>query len=180
MTKQFYEILDERLTDEGIMISNFLGTLQGQDSKLFQSYYNTLQEIFPTVFVFPSDIKDTDKRQNIAIVALKYREPTMLDNIAHMQLNCEIQEIMGCEKFFENYYPSPKIKNDTKILTDQLSPVNILNQPPSEISQVYREIKNDTDNLEEFVVVDSFIQIILISGVVVWGYNLRKVWKKNI
>lgn len=177
MTKQFYEVLDERLTDEGVMVSNFLGTFQGQDSELFQSYYSTLQEVFPTVFVFPSDIKDADRRQNIAIVALKYREPTMLDNTAHMQLNCEIQGIMECEKFFENYYPSPKIKDDTKILTDQLSPVNILNQPPSEISQVYREIRNDAGNSEEFVAADSFIQIILISGVVVWGYNLRKDWK---
>lgn len=177
MTKQFYEVLDERLTDEGVMVSNFLGTFQGQDSELFQSYYSTLQEVFPTVFVFPSDIKDADRRQNIAIVALKYREPTMFDNTAHMQLNCEIQGIMECEKFFENYYPSPKIKDDTKILTDQLSPVNILNQPPSEISQVYREIRNDAGNSEEFVAADSFIQIILISGVVVWGYNLRKDWK---
>ena len=179
MTKQFYDLLGDRLTDEGIIISNFLGALQGQNSKLFQSNYNTLQETFPAIFVFPSDIKNTDKRQNITIVALNYREPTMFNDVAHMQPNCEIQKIMECERFFENYYPNPKIKNETVILTDQLSPVDILNQSPSEISQVYREIKDGADNSEEPVVADSFIQIILISGVVVWGYSLQKDWKKK-
>ena len=56
-TKEFYHILDERLTEDGIIVSNFLGALQGQNSKLFQSSYKTLQEIFPSVFVFPSNLK---------------------------------------------------------------------------------------------------------------------------
>lgn len=180
MTKQFYEILDERLTDKGIVMSNFLGTLQGDHSKLFQSNYKTLQEIFPAVFVFPSDIQNTDRRQNIAIVALKSQEQTKFGSIVHMQPSCEIQKLMECERFFQNYYPNPKIKDDTKILTDQLSPVNSLNQSPIDNSYIYQEIKNDTDSSEEFVAADSFIQIILIFGAIIWGYNLQRDWKKNI
>ena len=79
MTKQFYQILDKKLTEDGIIVSNFLGTLQGQNSKLFQSNYKTLQEIFPSVFVFPSNIKNTDHRQNITIVALKDQDATKFD-----------------------------------------------------------------------------------------------------
>ena len=126
MTKQFYEILDERLTDDGIIVSNFLGTLQGQNSKLFQSNYKTLEGIFPSVFVFPSNLKNTDHRQNIAIVALKDQTATKFDSIGHIQPECEIQKIIECEQFFENYYPDPEIKDDVDILTDHFSPVNSL------------------------------------------------------
>lgn len=180
MTEQFYEILDERLTEKGIIVSNFLGTLQGQNSNLFQSNYKTLEEVFPHVLVFPSNIKNTDHRQNITIVALKDQEATTFGSIAHIQPDCEIQQIIDCEKFFENYYPNPEIKDDTKILTDQLSPVNHLDRSSIENSQVYQEIKNDTSDLKEFVVTDSFIQISLIFGVLVWGYVLQRDWKKDI
>ena len=178
MTKQFYEILDQRLTDDGIIVSNFLGALEGQNSKLFQSNYKTLQEIFPSVFVFPSNIKNTDHRQNITIIALKDQEATKFGNIAHVQPECETQKIMECEKFFENYYPNPQIKNDVNVLTDQLSPVNILDQSPIEISKIYQEFKNDASNSTEFDIADSFIQISLIFGVMIWGYSLQRDWKK--
>ena len=180
-TKEFYHILDERLTEDGIIVSNFLGALQGQNSKLFQSSYKTLQEIFPSVFVFPSNLKNIDHRQNIAIVALKNQNATKFDSIAHIQPECEMQKIIECEKFFENYYPNPEIKDDdVDILTDQLSPVNSFDTSSSESAQVYQEIKNDTAvNLTGFTATESFVQISLIFGIIIWGYDLQRVWKKH-
>ena len=180
-TKEFYHILDERLTEDGIVVSNFLGALQGQNSKLFQSSYKTLQEIFPSVFVFPSNLKNIDHRQNIAIVALKNQNATKFDSIAHIQPECEMQKIIECEKFFENYYPNPEIKDDdVDILTDQLSPVNSFDTSSSESAQVYQEIKNDTAvNLTGFTATESFVQISLIFGIIIWGYDLQRVWKKH-
>lgn len=178
MTKQFYEILDERLTDDGIIVSNFLGTLQGQNSKLFQSNYKTLEGIFPSVFVFPSNLKNTDYRQNIAIVALKDQTATKFDSIAHIQPECEMQKIIECEQFFENYYPDPEIKDDVGILTDQFSPVNSLDTS-RESSQIYQEIKSDAVNLTGFVTTDSFVQISLIFVVIIWAYDLQRTWKKQ-
>ena len=180
-TKEFYHILDERLTEDGIIVSNFWGALQGQNSKLFQSSYKTLQEIFPSVFVFPSNLKNIDHRQNIAIVALKNQNATKFDSIAHIQPECEMQKIIECEKFFENYYPNPEIKDDdVDILTDQLSPVNSFDTSSSESAQVYQEIKNDTAaNLTGFTATESFVQISLIFGIIIWGYDLQRVWKKH-
>lgn len=181
MTEQFYEILDERLNDNGVIVSNFLGTLQGQNSELLQANYKTLQEIFPSVFVFPSNIENTDRRQNIIIVALEDQESTKFGSIAHLQPECAVQKIMECERFFENYYPNLKVKNDVKILTDQLSPVDILVESPDESSQIYQEIKNDTAITQsaEFIVADSFIQISLILGVIIWGYTLQRDWRRD-
>ena len=179
MTKEFYHILDERLTEDGIIVSNFLGALQGQNSKLFQSNYKTLQEIFSNVFVFPSNIKNIEYRQNITIVALKNQDATKFDGIAHIQSKCEMQEIIECEKFFENSYLNPEIRNDVDILTDQLSPVNSFDTSSSESAQVYQEIKEDAANLTEFAVTDSFVQIILFFGIIVWGYDLQRIWKKH-
>lgn len=183
MTKQFYEILDERLSNDGIIVSNFIGTLQGQNSKLFQSNHKTLQEIFPNVFVFPTNIKDTDHRQNITIIALKDEDTIKFGSIAHLQPECEMQKIIECEKFFENYYPNSEIKNeDINILTDQLSPVNSLDESPSsptERSQINQESKIDAANATGFVLTDYSLQISLIIGVVVWGYDLQRIWKKH-
>ncbi len=182
MTREFYEILDERLDNDGVIISNFLGSLQGQSSKLFQSNYKTLQEIFPSVFVFPSNLKNTDHRQNITILALKDQEATKFGSIAHIQSECKMQKIIECEKFFENYYPNPEIQDDDdiEILTDQLSPVNSLDRSSSSSasSQVYQDFKNDAVNLSGFAVTDSFVQISLIFGVIIWAYNLQRIWKK--
>ena len=102
-----------------------------------------------------------------------------LTGIAHIQPKCEIQKIIECEKFFENYYPNPEIKDNVDILTDQLSPVNSLDTSSSESAQFYQEIKKDTTNLTGFTVTESFVQISLIFGIIVWGYDLQRIWKKH-
>ncbi|WP_316504854.1 hypothetical protein [Nitrosopumilus sp.] len=95
-----------------------------------------------------------------------------------------MQKIIECEKFFENYYPNPEIQDDDdiEILTDQLSPVNSLDRSSSSSSassQVYQDFKNDAVNLSGFAVTDSFVQISLIFGVIIWAYNLQRIWKKH-
>ena len=178
ITKQFYQLLDDRLTEHGIIISNFLGSLQGQNSRLFESNYKTLGEVFHDVFVFPTNLKNTDKRQNITFVVLKGQAG--FGNMADMQSKCEVSKLLECERFFENYYPNPKIQDDTEILTDQFSPVDRL-KGPKEGTQVYQEIKNNNyrTSLTGFTPIDWFVQIALILGVAIWGYILYRTWKKE-
>jgi len=74
MTEEFYQLLDEKLSKDGIVISNFVGAIEGYNSKLFQSTYKTMSGIFPGVYVFPSDIHSIGYRQNITLLGLKLKK----------------------------------------------------------------------------------------------------------
>ena len=176
MTEEFYQLLDKKLSKDGIVVSNFVGTLEGENSKLFNSTYKTMNGVFPKVYVFPSNVKNIDYRQNITILALKGESIADFEKILKNNLECNIPEL-DCEKFFENYY-SPTFDDNAPTLTDQFSPVNRLDNL-EEASYIYNEIKSDRIDLQGIIIEDSFVHIGLILAIVVWIYPLKTVWKKN-
>jgi len=176
MTEEFYKLLDKKLTKDGIVVSNFIGTLEGMNSKLFNSTYKTMSGVFPKVYVFPSNVKSTDYRQNITILALKGESIADFEKILKNNLECNVPEL-DCEKFFKNYY-SPTFDDNALTLTDQFSPVNRLDNL-EEASYIYNEIKSNRIDLQGIIIEDSFAHIGLILAIVVWIYPLQTVWKKN-
>jgi len=176
MTEEFYQLLDERLSKDGIVISNFIGTLEGENSKLFNSAYKTMNGVFPKVYIFPTNVKNLDHRQNITILALKGESIINFEKILKNNLECNIPEL-DCEKFFKNYYLATLDEN-APTLTDQYSPVNRLDNQ-EERSFIYNEIKNNKMNLQGLVAKDLFVQGILISASVIWLFSLQRLWKKN-
>lgn len=64
VTKEFFEIARDRLTDNGVVVYNVIGTLQGWRADILGSVYKTLKAVFPQVYLFPA----TDS-WNIVIVA---------------------------------------------------------------------------------------------------------------
>lgn len=176
MTEEFYQLLDEKLSKDGIVISNFIGTLEGENSKLFNSAYKTMNGVFPKIYIFPTNVKSLDYRQNITILALKGESIIDFEKILKNNLECNIPEL-DCEKFFKNYY-LPTFDESASTLTDRYSPVNRLDNQ-EERSFIYNEIKNNKMNLQGLVTNDLFIQGILISASVIWIYFLQMLWKKN-
>lgn len=68
-TEEFYRECAERLTDNGIFISNLHAT-----SELYYSDIKTIQAVFPQVVLF-----ETKGRGNVIAVAVKYRSPVITD-----------------------------------------------------------------------------------------------------
>ena len=176
MTEEFYKLLDKKLTKDGIVVSNFVGVIEGENSKLFHATYKTMSGIFDKVYVFPANINNLGYRQNITILALNGESVQEFENILKNDVKCNVPEL-DCKKLFRNYY-SDTFYQSAVILTDQYSPVNRLDNL-EETSFIYEEIKSDRLNLQGLMTEDVFVQGGLILSVVAWIYPLQIMWRKN-
>ena len=57
MTHEFFQILEQRLEPNGVIVSNLLGSIEGNNSPLVRSVYKTMKETFPVSYVFPTEEK---------------------------------------------------------------------------------------------------------------------------
>lgn len=175
-TEEFYILVNEKLSDEGVVVSNFVGSLEGENSNLFESTYRTMSKIFPKVHVFPSNVNSLEYRQNITFLGLKGESVMKFENLLQNNFECSVPEI-ECEKFFENHY-SGTVDYNAVILTDQFSPVNTLDKLEVE-SFVYSEIKNDRIDLQGLVAGNLFVQVGLILAIFSWAYPIQSIWRKR-
>lgn len=176
MTEEFYQIVDKKMSKDGIVISNFVGALEGENSKLFQATYKTMSRVFPEVYVFPSNVNSVEYRQNITLLGLKGESIEKFENIFKNDLKCNVPEL-DCEKFFKNFY-SKTFDDDASVLTDRFSPVNRLDNL-EERSYIYDEIKNNRRDLQGLVIKDLFVQGGLISAIIIWIHPLQTIWKNK-
>ena len=58
-TREFLELVRDRLTPGGVIVTNIIGSVTGRVSKLFRAVYRTYRSVFPTVLVHPVDGGDT-------------------------------------------------------------------------------------------------------------------------
>jgi spermidine synthase len=70
-TREFLELVRDRLEPGGVVVTNVIGALEGPDSKLFRALYRTYASVFPTVLVHPvHDVGgDVTSVRNIMLVA---------------------------------------------------------------------------------------------------------------
>ena len=72
-TSEFLELAQSRLNPGGVILTNTIGSIAGDRSRLFRSIYRTYQSVFATVLVHPTiigtdDSDDTEVR-NLILVA---------------------------------------------------------------------------------------------------------------
>lgn len=68
-TKEFFQIVSARLTDNGVLAYNVIGSYQNFRADIVGSMYQTMKTVFPHVYHFPaSDSK------NIVMVAIKSKQ----------------------------------------------------------------------------------------------------------
>ncbi|MFT6361334.1 MAG: spermidine synthase [Candidatus Paceibacteria bacterium] len=113
-TKEFAELVYERLSPEGIIIINAPGSISGNTGRFVRSEIVTYQSVFPYVDVFlPQGSNDIGKVQNVMIIARKS--------------NFENQEFAFHSLLKARYFGEINIKN-SQILTDNYSPVENMNR----------------------------------------------------
>ena len=117
--------IERALKPDGVVIFNLGGALSGDASRFFQAEFATYTEVFPRVYVFKVNADYADDRlQNLIIVACKSEKsasPLAGDD-------GEINELL-------THLKEPNIAAETKILTDDLAPVEYFN---SFAQSVYR------------------------------------------
>lgn len=77
-TLEFYELVKERLNDDGILIMNFIGKPKTVRPSLFGSVTKTLTEVFPNTQAYALQFTDLDEVQNVMFIARKGDKPIAL------------------------------------------------------------------------------------------------------
>lgn len=116
--------IDRVLKDDGIVIFNLGGAIDGKSSGFFQAELKTYRQIFPRVLLFKIKPENPDEKlQNLIIVALKEKNPVTLESP-----DAEISVLLS--HLYEN---TPESSID--VLTDDLAPVEYYNSFAESIDQ---------------------------------------------
>jgi spermidine synthase len=74
------ELVQQRLAPGGVLVTNMIGAVTGEQSKLLRSLVRTYRSVFPTVSLHPvfeeNDGRDPTEIRNVIMVATEGAEPT--------------------------------------------------------------------------------------------------------
>jgi spermidine synthase len=73
-TREFLELARSRLTPGGVIVTNVIGSVKGDGSKLFRAVYRTYRSVFPTVLLHP--VAGGTDYQNLIVVATNGAAPS--------------------------------------------------------------------------------------------------------
>jgi spermidine synthase len=122
VTREFFEITSERLTDNGVLMFNAIGSLAGYRADMIGALYNTIRAVFPQVYLFPA-------RESVNVVFLATRSTDRYDaqrllregqarlRDGTVQLPTFIQRL---HSLFPNPPPTAAV---SPILTDSYAPI---------------------------------------------------------
>jgi spermidine synthase len=78
-TAEFLELARSRLNPGGVILTNTIGAIAGEQSRLFRSVYRTYRSVFPTVLVHPTvlgEVLDETAVLNLILVASDQAAPS--------------------------------------------------------------------------------------------------------
>ena len=128
MTQEFFETVEKRLETDGVVISNFIGSIEGKNSKLVRTGYNTMKETFPVAYVFPTEDKLTNI-QNIMVVSsnkpYEFDRMTLLEAAKNSPADYLVDDLSKEQHFYQGSVDT----SDVPFLTDQYNPSEALINP---------------------------------------------------
>ncbi len=128
MTHEFFQTLEQRLEPNGVVVSNLLGSIEGNNSPLVRSVYKTMLETFPVSYVFPTE-EEPQFMQNIMIVSSN--QPYEFDRLLLLEIskNSPIDYLSDELSRQEHFYTGIIETSDVPFLTDQYNPSEVLINP---------------------------------------------------
>jgi spermidine synthase len=180
MTHEFFQTLEQRLEPDGIIISNFIGSIEGNNSQLVKAVYKTMKGTFPVAHVFPTESKPTNV-QNVMIVSSN--QPYDFDRLELFEIakNNPSNYLVDELSVDNHFYQKPVDISNAPIITDQRNPLEIMINPITSIPYVQEfQDKNIQENENREDVVNLLLGIILILFSTVWLlYFKKKIWVTN-
>ncbi len=99
----------DMLNEDGIVITNIIGSIQGNESKFIEYEYATYKALFDDVKVFTVATKDKNERQNLILIGIKGNPETDKEKTA------EYESFLGMEVIDFN--------TNKSIVTDDYAPI---------------------------------------------------------
>jgi spermidine synthase len=129
LTREFFELLYDRLTEDGVIVSNLIASFVGDTSDLFWAEYKTVEGVFPSLYVFRTSERGSGWVQNIMLVATKNDEIITSDEIARRGAEVPSVDSAELEGFAKDLWDEIPDTGDLPLLTDDYSPVEMLINP---------------------------------------------------
>src|SRR5215211_1403961 len=185
MTLEYFQLLDKRLTSDGVIISNNIGSMTGDRSDIVRAVYKTISQILPSVYVFPTE-HNSRNLQNIMMAAMK--SPTVeysKDELRQLASNNDNNNhnsstALADLDYLEHLYEAELKTSDVPLLTDQFAPVEILINPvtnePYNLENVPTKGSAGLSWIED---TNSTKLVLLTIIAAVWIFYTQKEWKRN-
>lgn len=74
-TREFFQLVKEKLKPKGVFIGNFIGSLEEEDASVILSLIRTFRSEFPNSAYFATKDPENPATQNIIFVGLKNKDP---------------------------------------------------------------------------------------------------------
>jgi len=128
-TREFLELVRDRLEPGGVVVTNVIGALEGPDSKLFRALYRTYASVFPTVLVHPVDDLggNVTSVRNIMLVATE--SPPVSKGFLRTRwdaVRAKHPTAPSLEKAIAGRRDVPVRTDDVPLLTDDYAPTDAL------------------------------------------------------
>ncbi len=130
-TKEFFELVKERLTDNGILAYNLIGQLEGRAARSTLSFIKTVSSVFPSVYIFPVEYRKRPwlySERNIMLIATKAETKLKPDDIvakARLLANKRVRIPLFVE-IASDLYTGKLDLADVPIFTDDYAPTEWL------------------------------------------------------
>lgn len=193
MTREYYQLLDDRLVPGGVIVSNHIGSMgqmayNYETSKLWRAAYKTMAEVFPSVHVFPTR-PNTDGVQNIILVA--GNESAALSESEIKRRQSVLEGMQSTEQgdgvqvdYASHIFEPAKIRtDDVPVFTDQFAPVETLvspldNEPYSVDESGGEGILNEKSASTSLSLAGGIsMTAVVLAGI--WAIHLRAIWKNE-
>ena len=178
MTHEFFQTLEQRLESDGVIVSNLLGSIEGNNSQIVKAVYKTMKETFPVAYVFPTE-SNPKNLQNVMIVSSN--QPYEFDRLSLFEIaknnpsNYLVDELSVEEHFYQKSVDVSK----APIITDQRNPLEIMINPitsmPYEQEFQNKDIE-ENENREEILNL-SMGGILVILASIWLIYFRKKIWQ---
>lgn len=121
-TREFFQIARNRMTDNGVLAYNIIGTADGADSAIVGALYRTMNTVFPKVYAFPSRTS-----RNIVLIATVSSKPATLFTLtqqAEVLVRTGKVKLPGFKQRVMTFRPRPPASASTApVLTDDYAPI---------------------------------------------------------
>jgi spermidine synthase len=129
-TAEFLELARSRLNPGGVILTNTIGAIAGEQSRLFRSVYRTYRSVFPTVLVHPTILGESDDETavlNLILVASEQAAPTKAFLSERWQeIRAEAPRAPDLRRPIAQRYDRPIPLDGVPTLTDQYAPTDAL------------------------------------------------------
>ena len=184
MTLEYFQLLDERLTSDGVIISNNIGSMVGDRSDIVRAIYKTISQVFPSVYVFLTE-HDSRNLQNVMLAAMKTSTEYSKDELRQLGSNNDnnnhnFSAALADLDYLDHLYEAELKTSDVPLLTDQFAPVEILINPVTNEPYNLENLPTKGSTGLSWIENTNSIQLTLLTIIAAfWIFYAQKEWKRN-